>query len=98
MRRDILIVSWASGGNLPPLFAAGRLLAARGHTVWVLVSAATREEARKAGFEVVGYRRAPDPNMELAFEQQAAGLMGTAPERRSLSTCARSWKRCGPSC
>lgn len=77
-RRDVLIVSWASGGNLPPLLAAGRLLAARNHTVWVLASAATRTPAVKAGFNVVGYRRAPDPNVEIAFEQQAAQLTATA--------------------
>jgi UDP:flavonoid glycosyltransferase YjiC (YdhE family) len=74
----VLIVSWASGGNLPPLLAAGRLLAARDHRVCVLASAATRQPAVDAGFEVVGYRRAPDPEMDTAFEQQAAEMMATA--------------------
>src|SRR6266540_1077417 len=78
VRRDALIVSWGGGGNLPPLLAAGRLLAALNHTVRVLASAATHEAALKAGFEVVRYRRAPDPNMDIAFEQQAARLMATA--------------------
>jgi UDP:flavonoid glycosyltransferase YjiC (YdhE family) len=78
MRRAILIVSWASGGNLPPLLAAGGLLAARDRSVSVLASAATCGEALRAGFEVVRYRRARDPNMELAFEQQAAGMMAMA--------------------
>jgi UDP:flavonoid glycosyltransferase YjiC (YdhE family) len=73
-----LIVSWASGGNLPPLLAAGRLLAARNRPVRVLASAATRVEALKAGLEVVRYRRARDPIMELAFEQQASRLMALA--------------------
>jgi UDP:flavonoid glycosyltransferase YjiC (YdhE family) len=77
-RGHALIVSWASGGNLPPLLTAGRLLAARDHAVSVLASAATREAAVRAGFEVIGYRRAPAPNTELAFEQQAAELMATA--------------------
>ena len=63
-RRDVLIVSWGGGGNLPPLLAAGKLLAARDHRVCVLGSAATREPAADAGFDVVGYRRAPDPNMD----------------------------------
>src|SRR5215208_1580109 len=71
-RHDVLIASWAGGGNLPPLLAAGRLLAARDHRVCVLTSAATRQPAVDAGFDVVGYRRAPDPEMEIAFEQQAA--------------------------
>ncbi len=78
MRADVLIVSWGSGGNLPPLLAAGRLLAARGHTVSALTSAATRAAALTAGFEVISYRRTPDPDVELAFEHQAARLMATA--------------------
>jgi transposase len=95
--RDVLIVSWASGGNLPPLLAAGRLRTARDHSVWVLASAATREQAVKATFEVVSYRRARDPNMELAFEQQAARLMAIAAGSEAPSTCARSRQKCGPS-
>jgi UDP:flavonoid glycosyltransferase YjiC (YdhE family) len=75
---DVLIVSWGAGGNLPPLLAAGRLLAERDHHVCVLASAATRQPALDAGFDVVGYRRSPDPEMETAFEQQAARLMATA--------------------
>ncbi len=75
---DVLIVSWASGGNLPPLLAAGGLLAARDHRVCVLTSAATRQPALDAGFDVVGYQRGPDPEMETAFEQQAAQLMAIA--------------------
>lgn len=73
-----LIVSWASGGNLPPLLAAAKLLAACGRSVSIIGSAATREAALEAGFDVIGYRRAGDPNMELAFEEQAAELMATA--------------------
>jgi UDP:flavonoid glycosyltransferase YjiC (YdhE family) len=78
VRGDVLIVSWGGGGNLPPLLAAGRLLAARNHSVSVLASAATRQAALEAGFEVIRYRRTSDPNMELAFEQQAASLLATA--------------------
>src|SRR6266545_3905398 len=77
-RHDVLIVSWGGGGNLPPLLAAGRLLAARDHRVSVLASAATRQPALDAGFDVVSYRRGPDPKMDTAFEQQAARLMATA--------------------
>jgi UDP:flavonoid glycosyltransferase YjiC (YdhE family) len=71
-------VSWASGGNLPPLLAAGRLVAARGHRVCVLTSAATRQPALDAHFDVVSYQRAPDPETETAFEQQAAEMMAVA--------------------
>ena len=62
---DVLIVSWASGGNLPPLLAAGTLLAARDQHVCVLASSATRQLAVDAGFDVVGYRRGPDPKWTL---------------------------------
>jgi hypothetical protein len=71
-------VSWAGGGNLPPLLAAGTLLAARDHRVCVLTSSATRQPAIDAGFDVVGYRRSPDPNADTAFEQQAAEMMAIA--------------------
>jgi UDP:flavonoid glycosyltransferase YjiC (YdhE family) len=76
--RDVLIASWASGGNLPPLLAAGTLLAARDHRVCVLASSATRQLAMDAGFDVVGYRRGPDPNVDTGFEQQAAQMMAIA--------------------
>jgi UDP:flavonoid glycosyltransferase YjiC (YdhE family) len=77
-RLDALIVSWAGGGNLPPLLAAGALLAARDHRVFVLTSSATRQPAVDAGFGVVGYRCSPDPNADIAFEQQAAQMMAIA--------------------
>jgi UDP:flavonoid glycosyltransferase YjiC (YdhE family) len=77
-RLDVLIVSWAGGGNLPPLLAAGTLLAARDHRVCVLTSSATRQPSVDAGFDVAGYRRSPDPDAETAFEQQAAEMMAIA--------------------
>jgi UDP:flavonoid glycosyltransferase YjiC (YdhE family) len=77
-RHDVLIVSWGGGGNLPPLLAAGKLLAARDHRVSILASAATRQPAVDADFDVVSYRRGPNPKMDTAFEQQAAQLMATA--------------------
>jgi MGT family glycosyltransferase len=75
---DVLIVSWAGGGNLPPLLAAGTLLATRDHHVCVLTSSATRQPAVDAGFDVVSYRRSSDPDAETAFEQQAAEMMAIA--------------------
>ena len=54
------------------------MLAERDNAVSVLASAATREASVRAGFEAIAYRRAPGPNTELAFEQQAAELMATA--------------------
>jgi len=76
--RSVLVVTWGGGGNLPPLLASGKLLAARDYDVRVLVSAATRERALRAGFEVVGFRRARDPDMDVAFEEQAPQLMAAA--------------------
>ena len=76
--RHVLIVSWASGGNLPPLLAAGKLLTARDHRVCVLASSATRQLAVDAGFDVVGYRRGPIRMMDTAFEQHAAQMMAIA--------------------
>jgi len=74
----VLVVTWAPGGNLPPLLAAGTLLAARGHTVAVLASAATEDAARNAGLVTRAYRRAADPDTTIAFEQQADTMMGAA--------------------
>ena len=77
-RCDVLIASWGGGGNLPPLLAAGRLLAARDLRVCVLASSATHKAAVDAGFDVVGYGRARDPDLETAFEDQAEWAMATA--------------------
>ena len=66
--------------NLPPLLAAGKLLAARDHRVCVLTSAATRQPAVDAGFGVFSYRRAGDPDMDTAFEKQATQLIAAAAE------------------
>jgi UDP:flavonoid glycosyltransferase YjiC (YdhE family) len=77
-RLVVLIVSWGGGGNLPPLLAAGTLLTARDHRVCVLTSSATRQLAVDAGFDVVSYRRSPNPNADTAFEKQAAQMMAIA--------------------
>ena len=73
-----LVVTWGAGGNLPPLLAAARLLVARGHDVTVLASAATRAAAERAGLPVVGFRRSPDPDVRVAFEDQAERVRATA--------------------
>ncbi|HEX6620368.1 MAG TPA: hypothetical protein VF024_11945, partial [Solirubrobacteraceae bacterium] len=72
------VVTWAPGGNLPPLLAAGELLRSRGHAVDVLVSDATCAAAEQAGFPTLRYARAPVPEMAVAFEQQADALMAAA--------------------
>jgi UDP:flavonoid glycosyltransferase YjiC (YdhE family) len=76
--RRVALVTWLPGGNLPPLLAAAALLAARGHRVSVLASAATRQAAERAGFEVHAYERAPVPDTSVAFEQQLAAAAATA--------------------
>ena len=74
-------MTWAPGGNLPPLLAAASLLAARGHDVKVLASAATGPAAERAGFEVLGYRRSSAPDTRVAFERQAEAMMAAASGR-----------------
>jgi UDP:flavonoid glycosyltransferase YjiC (YdhE family) len=74
----VTVVSWAPGGNLPPLLAAGALLRARGHAVEVLASDATRAAAERDGFPILRYARAPAPDTAVAFERQAETLMGAA--------------------
>jgi UDP:flavonoid glycosyltransferase YjiC (YdhE family) len=72
-----LVVTWAPGGNLPPLLAAGCVLVRRGHEVSVLASGATGNAAQRLGFPVVGYQRSPDPDTRVAFEAQAGVMMAT---------------------
>jgi UDP:flavonoid glycosyltransferase YjiC (YdhE family) len=73
-----LVITWAPGGNLPPMVAAAGLLAARGHDVQVLCSAATRPAFEAAGFAVHPYRRAPEPLTHIAFEAHAESTLGIA--------------------
>jgi len=53
-------------------------MAARGHEVRVLGSAATRPAAERAGCRAEAYRRAPEPDTRIPFERQAAAMMATA--------------------
>lgn len=71
-------MTWASGGNLPPLLAAASLLDRGGHEVTVLGSGGTRNAARRLGLDVTGYRRSPEPDTDVAFEAQADLMMATA--------------------
>ena len=73
-----LVITWAPGGNLPPMAAAAELLAARGHDVEVLGSAATQAVFEAGGFAVHPYRRAPEPLTKVAFEAQAESILGIA--------------------
>lgn len=43
-----------------------------------MTSSATRQLAVDAGFDVVRYRRSPNPNADTAFEKQAAQMMAIA--------------------
>jgi UDP:flavonoid glycosyltransferase YjiC (YdhE family) len=73
-----LVVTWAPGGNLPPLLAAASLLAARGHGVEVLTSTATRGAVERAGLPASAYQRTPDPDTRTVFEHQAGEILATA--------------------
>ena len=70
-------MTWAPGGNLPPMLAVASLLRRRGDEVTVLASGETRGGADRLGLEVSGYRRSPDPDVRLAFEAQAELMMAT---------------------
>jgi hypothetical protein len=73
-----LLVTWGSGGNLPPLLAAADLLAARGFSVEVLTSNATRDAARRRNFEIHAYQGAPEPDTRTPFEAQAERVLAQA--------------------
>jgi UDP:flavonoid glycosyltransferase YjiC (YdhE family) len=77
-RRRVVVVTWAPGGNLPPLLAAAALMEARGHDVRVLASAATRPFAERAGLGLLSYRRSPEPDTRIAFERQADVMLAAA--------------------
>jgi UDP:flavonoid glycosyltransferase YjiC (YdhE family) len=77
-RHRVAVVTWAPGGNLPPLLAAGALLRARGHEVKILASEATRTAAARAGLPTLHYSRAAAPDPRVAFERQARALMAAA--------------------
>src|SRR5215211_4025696 len=73
-----LVVTWAPGGNLPPMLAAALLLRRHGHGVEVLGSGVTSVAAAHAGLRVRRYARAHDPDTKTAFERQAAAMMAAA--------------------
>jgi UDP:flavonoid glycosyltransferase YjiC (YdhE family) len=57
------------------MLAAASLLDRRGHEVAVLSSGATRDAAEQLDLEVGGYRRSPDPDVRVAFEEQSDLMM-----------------------
>jgi UDP:flavonoid glycosyltransferase YjiC (YdhE family) len=77
-RPKALVVTWASGGNLPPLRAAAELLASREFDVDVLASSATRADAERRGLATHAYRRTPEPDLSVPFEEQAGRFMAQA--------------------
>lgn len=78
-RRGVLVVTWGSGGNVPPLLAVGHLLAARGFRVEVLTSTATRAQVDRDGFVTHAHRRrAAGPDLHAPFEADAQRLLAEA--------------------
>jgi UDP:flavonoid glycosyltransferase YjiC (YdhE family) len=57
------------------MVAVASVLDRRGHEVAVLASGETRNAAEQLGFKVIGYRRCPDPDVRVAFEEQADVVM-----------------------
>jgi hypothetical protein len=76
-RLSVVVATWASGGNLPPLLALARILRSAKHRVQVLTSSATDEDARRGKFETVAYRAAPEPDRSLPFEAQVPEVLQT---------------------
>jgi hypothetical protein len=72
-----VVMTWAPGGNLPPLLAVASVLRRRGHEVSILASGATRDAAERLGFDVSGYRRSRDPDVRVSFEAHAELMMAT---------------------
>jgi UDP:flavonoid glycosyltransferase YjiC (YdhE family) len=73
----VLVVTWAPGGNLPPILAVASLLDRRRNEVTVLASGATRMAAERLGLAATGYGRSRDPDTSVAFEAQAAQVMAS---------------------
>jgi UDP:flavonoid glycosyltransferase YjiC (YdhE family) len=73
----VLVVTWGPGGNLPPMLAAAECLARHGHEVVAMASRHTRDPLEVRGFQWVGFRRSPDPDVGVAFEAQASEVMAT---------------------
>jgi hypothetical protein len=78
VRPKALVVTWSSGGNLPPLLAAAELLVSREFDVDVLVSSATRAETERRDLASHAYRGAPEPDLSVPFEAQAGRLLAQA--------------------
>ena len=57
MALSFLLTSWGNPGNLNPCLTAARRLRQRGHRVRILDEVAHQEEARKAGFDAIAWRR-----------------------------------------
>jgi UDP:flavonoid glycosyltransferase YjiC (YdhE family) len=74
----VLVVTWAPGGNLPPMLAVASLLDRRRHEVTVLASGGTRDAAEALGLAVTGFGRSPDPDTTVAFEAQADLIMASS--------------------
>ena len=79
---EVVVTTWDGGGNVPPSFAIGRELLARGHRVRVLGHRSQRHASAEAGFEVVEATRtrAFDPDgphstaeMLATFADRGAG-------------------------
>jgi UDP:flavonoid glycosyltransferase YjiC (YdhE family) len=74
----IVVVTWAGGGNLPPMLAVAGLLAGRGHEVRVLATRRLREEIENAGLEADVYSNSSGPPPAVVFEESFEALTSEA--------------------
>jgi MGT family glycosyltransferase len=72
----LLLVSWEGGGNVPPMLALGRRLAARDRRVCVLAPPTLEPRVRAAGLEYVAFATEPSwsPRPGRAIEEDLDAL------------------------
>jgi UDP:flavonoid glycosyltransferase YjiC (YdhE family) len=69
-----LFVTWAGGGNVPPMIGLARLLGDRGHDIRFLAAAELQERIRRAGPRFAPFTTVAPLDADLAIEDQMAGV------------------------
>ena len=74
--RNVLLLSWDGGGNVPPFLALGRRLVRRGHRVRMVGTETIAERARAAGIEFSPFVNPPSwsPTPGVALEDEVGEL------------------------
>jgi MGT family glycosyltransferase len=83
-RRSYLFVTWAGGGNVPPVLGLARRLAARGHNVRVLAEPCLASAVREAGARFLPFTR------HFVREDAAEDIIGDWKARTPLGALRQS--------